>query len=471
MGSDAGLSGFSGPHRVRRRSTALRASWRTLHGASPFAANTAITAATNILLAGLGMVSGILAARLLGPQGRGELAAIQGWPSFVGGLAMLGMPEAIVYYTARDHPAAGRYLGSAILLALISSIPFMLAAYLAMPLLLHAQAPTIVWAGRWYLLLVPIYALVGMMLHPLRGRSDFVHWNVLRLGPNVLWIGVLVVAWAFSRETATFVAAGNLVALTLLIFPFGALVTRRVPGPFTPDLQKLPPMLHYGLPCMMTGAPQMLNLRLDQMLMAALLPPRALGLYVIAVAWSGAAAPLLTAVGAVTTPAVASAADHAQGASRMAAAARGTAVLALVLCLALVVLTPFAIVILFGEGFRASIPAALVLVPAAGVLGLNLVLQEGLRGIGCPYAALQGELVGLVATVVTLTVLLVPMGILGAAIASLLGYSTVTGVSLLNTRRYTGTPIRTLLIPRFGEIRLTLTRLGCMARRTEEPLS
>src|SRR6202030_2462068 len=87
-------------------------------GASAFATNTVITAATNIALAVLGMVSGILAARLLGPHGRGELAAIQTWPSFIASLAMLGMPEAVVYYSARAPSTAGRYLGSAVMVAL-----------------------------------------------------------------------------------------------------------------------------------------------------------------------------------------------------------------------------------------------------------------------------------------------------------------------------------------------------------------
>jgi antigen flippase len=440
----------------------LRTSWRNLRAAGLFAANAALTAATNVGLAALGVSSGILAARLLGPHGRGQLAAIQSWPSFVATLAMLGMPEAIVYYSARDQSAAGRYLGSGVAVALISSGPFMVVAYLLMPLLLHAQTPTIVWAGRWYLLLVPIYALVGMLLHPLRGRSDFAPWNLMRLLPNTLWIGVLVLAWALSRATPTFVAIANLAALTLLMFPFAALVTRRVPGPFTPNPHSLPSMLRYGLPCMMTSVPQLLNLRMDQMLMAALLPPRDLGLYVVAVAWSGAAAPLLNAIGAVTTPGVASAVDEAQAARRLATAARGSAALALMLCLALAILTPFAIVILFGEGFRESIPVALVLVPAAGVVGLNFVLQEGLRGMGRPYAALQAELAGLAVTAVALAVMLRPMGTMGAAVASLLGYSTVTAVLLRNARRYAGTPMAALLLPRIDELQLVLRRLAML---------
>jgi O-antigen/teichoic acid export membrane protein len=380
---------------------------------------------------------------------------------------MLGMPEAVVYYSARDQAAAGRYLGSAVIVALASSVPFMALAYLLTPLLLNAQASSIVSAGRWYLLLVPIFALVGMLAHPLRGRGDFVAWNLTRLMPNTFWIFVLTLAWACSRAVPTFVAACNLVALALLIFPFIAVVALRVPGPFTPDLRRLPSMLDYGLPCMMTGMPQMLNLRLDQMLMAALLSPRDLGLYVVAVAWSSAAAPLLNAVGVVMTPAVASATDTAHGARRLAAGARITTALAITICLILAAVTQIAIVLLFGERFRPSIPAALVLMPAAGVLGLNLALQEGLRGMGRPYAVLRAELAGLAVTAFALIAMLRPMGIMGAAIASLLGYSTVSAVLLINVRRYSGMPIADFLLPRFDEIRLILGRLTAVVVRLQ----
>jgi O-antigen/teichoic acid export membrane protein len=89
--------------------------WSKVQRSRPLAANTVITATVNLVLAVLGMMSGVLAARLLGPHGRGELAAIQTWPGVIGTLAMLGMPEAIVYYSARDERGAGRYLGSAVI--------------------------------------------------------------------------------------------------------------------------------------------------------------------------------------------------------------------------------------------------------------------------------------------------------------------------------------------------------------------
>jgi uncharacterized membrane protein len=51
--------------------------WAKFLGVSQFGSNLLITIATNVTLGGLGAISGILAARLLGVEGRGELAAIQ----------------------------------------------------------------------------------------------------------------------------------------------------------------------------------------------------------------------------------------------------------------------------------------------------------------------------------------------------------------------------------------------------------
>jgi O-antigen/teichoic acid export membrane protein len=444
----------------------LRIRWRALSTTKSFGAGAALTAAANLAIAALGIVTGVVSARLLGPHGRGELAAIQTAPGFIATLAMLGMPEALTYFSAREPVRAGRYLATASAIALAACLPFMAAGFAAMPILLHAQRPQVVSAARWCLLIAPIWAVAAMPIPLLRGIGAFAQWNALRVMVLLSIIVVLAVAYATGHVNPTFIAYGWLVYSALFLLPTFWLVFRRgVRGPFLPDPNNVGPMLRYGAPCMMTGMPQMLNLRLDQMLMAALLPPRDLGLYVVAVAWSGAAAPLLSAVSSVMTPAVASATDAAHGARRLAVGARTTSALALIICLSLAVVTPIAITILFGESFRASIPAALVLIPAAGVLGLNLVLQEGLRGSGRPYAVLRAELTGLVVTTVTLVATLHPMGIMGAAIASLLGYSTVLGVLLINARRYAGVSLRELLLPQITEIRLTLERLFSLVRR------
>jgi Na+-driven multidrug efflux pump len=167
-------------------------------------AYTALTAGTNVAIAALGLTSGVLAARLLGPQGRGELSAIQTWPGFVGMLAAMGMPETVVYYSAKDPRRAGIVLASAIIFAVGLSAPFIALGFWLMPILLHAQSSATIAAARWYLAIVLVLLTEGMMLHPLRGCGDFSWWNLMRLIPAVAWIGVLLIAWSFRRGTPFF---------------------------------------------------------------------------------------------------------------------------------------------------------------------------------------------------------------------------------------------------------------------------
>lgn len=82
--------------------------WYRLTNLKTFAGQVGLTMATNLIIAALGIVMGILSARLLGPQGRGELATIQLWPTFIAAFGMLGMPEAVLYFASRAPERAGR---------------------------------------------------------------------------------------------------------------------------------------------------------------------------------------------------------------------------------------------------------------------------------------------------------------------------------------------------------------------------
>ncbi len=400
----------------------------------------------------------------VGPSGRGELAAIQTWPS-LSGYWHLGTDQALVYYAARDPDRVGRYVGSAAVIALVSCLPFTAGTYVAMPFLLSAQSPYIVTAARWYLMIVPVVALMSLAFYTLRGRSDFVPWNALRITPTLVWMGVLLLARFCGFNDVRVIAGTYLTLFSALLIPIVTVVKRRVPGGFAPDLKGFKPMLAYGLPCLASGFPIILNLRLDQMLMAALLSPAALGLYVVAVAWSGAINPLMNAIGAVLFPKVA---EHGENVDRLRIFTHGSrfaALLALITAPVLAALTPFGLVLLFGQKFRSAVPAALILVPAGAVAAFNFVIEEGFRGFGENFAVLQAELAGLLITGVSLYLLLRPMGIVGASIASILGYSTVSAVLLIYAKSLTGKSPMDLLLPRSSELRSLGSQLALVTRR------
>ena len=59
----------------------------------------------------ISLITGPLCARMLGPAGRGELAALQNLYWFVAVVSMLGIPEATLYFTARRKEESGNREG------------------------------------------------------------------------------------------------------------------------------------------------------------------------------------------------------------------------------------------------------------------------------------------------------------------------------------------------------------------------
>src|SRR3954454_18878470 len=91
------------------------------------------TSGTSVAIGALGLVAGALAARLLGPEGRGELAAIQTWPTCVATIAAVGLPEALVYFNSRNRKETAAYFVSGMLLLLLGSWIFIAIGFVGVP--------------------------------------------------------------------------------------------------------------------------------------------------------------------------------------------------------------------------------------------------------------------------------------------------------------------------------------------------
>ena len=393
----------------------------------PTSANAARqTLVANVALAGLSFITGVTAARLLGPVGRGNLAAIQLWPSVLAVLAMLGMSDSLAYFSAKEPDRANVYLASSIQVALLSSIAFIGLGFVLLPQVLHHYPHTVVREARWYLILIPLYALVLLPSHALRGTSQFAWWNVLRVAPSVLWACVLAIGAITAHGTPGALSAGNLLALSLLGIPVAAIIFHSIPGPYRSRRTESKSLIRYGLPAAGAFLPQLLNLRLDQLVMATVLPSRDLGLYVVAVAWSSAVNPIPYAIGMVLLPKVAGAPSRQARTEILRRTVRVGAWSTFLTVVAVASVTSFAFRLLFSPSFRAAIPAALILVGAGGLFAFNFILGEGVRGLARPAISLYAELGGLAVTAATLAVFLRPLGIVGAALSSVAGYAAVT---------------------------------------------
>ncbi len=371
-------------------------------------------------------MSGVLSARLLGVQGRGELAAIQSWAMFISSFATLGVFDAVIYLGARDKERDGSIALSATVLSVVAGTALFACGWIAMPLLLKAQSAPVLQMGRWYLLFIFANALSGLPVFLLRTRQDTLRWNLLRLSAPLLWLAVLGFCYARDIRIPAMVAGVQLVAsfgLALLMGLYGLGMTG-VSGHLS--VKHWPGLLRFGLPVLLGTLPQYLTLRVDQLLMAAWLPAGILGVYVVAVAWAGAMDLVSSAIGAVLFPAVA-ALGHSNEQHRLIVKSlrvglAGALTGALVMGLLAVPLVP----VLFGKGFSGAVPVAWVLLLAGVFASYNNLSEQGLKGLGRTRAVLWAELLGLVVTIAALSLLLVPLRAMGAASASLLAYASVS---------------------------------------------
>jgi len=402
---------------------------------TPRRRNFVLTVGTNLTIMGLTFVTGTLNARLLGPSGRGELAAIQNIPGCLGTIALLGLPSAVGYYTARRPHEARALALTAATMCLAASLPFILIGYLMMPWALSSQTAVVVHDARIYLWLIVLQSVNLIPYVALQGLGQFALWNVLRVAPNVATLVAIGAAWLMHSPYAGTVAHGLLIASWLIVpFTYTALWRRSVPGvPGTP--LRIGELFRYGLPSALMIPAGLLNLQLDQLVLAAWLPSRMLGLYAVGVSWSALISPIFNALGSVIFPTLAAAQDAQAQRAIVGRAFRLAVLVVLVLGIGLAAVTPLLLPLVFGSSFRAAVPSALVLVAASMVLNLNNLGGEILRGLGVPRWTLYSQLFALPVTIVSLIVLLPRLSIVGAAVSSVLAYLVAGIVSVLGIGR------------------------------------
>jgi O-antigen/teichoic acid export membrane protein len=413
---------------------------------------------TNLALMGLALVTGVLTARLLGPAGRGEFAAIQLWGMLLISLGSLGVPEALAYFTGRRPEAAGQLITSAWAVMLPLSVFWILLGYWLLPILLQKYSEQVIQAAQLFLLVLPMaYISSANMAH--QGLRQFFSWGVFRLHKPFVYavllilLGLLGLATPYTLTLA--LIASSAVGPILVIYLIRRSAIRLSP----PNLIQMRDMLSYGLRSVMGSVPEQLNVRLDQFVMVLFLSSTDLGLYVVAASWSLMFAPIVRTINIVTFSYVSSSRTKSDQLDLFASSLRISTWIILLANLGLLLATPVLLPLLYGPEFQAALGAAMILLIASGFYSFKLILSGGLRGLGYPEATAYAEILSLAATAVLLFVLLPPLGILGAAIASMLAYLLAVVVLLLFTLRNTSLTLRSMLALNSDDVALLRNNL------------
>ncbi|GLR78804.1 oligosaccharide flippase family protein (plasmid) [Azospirillum oryzae] len=397
-----------------------------------------VTAATM----GLGLLTGILVARTIGPEGRGALTAVLTTIQMLGWLFGMGCGKAVTYALSRDHSAGGRLLSTWTLILLPLAALAIGTGYLLLPLLLAAQPVETLVLARLYLPMIAMALLAELMLGLILGDQDFRSFNALNFiqpaGVATLY-GVLWATGHFTVEAAVIVQAAM---STLVLVVATALLVRRH-GIGRPDPALGRRTLWYALRTHGDVVGGVITQRLDLLIIPAFLPAAQVGLYALATSLSWLIVSLSSALATVVMPAATRRGQS--GRTLVLNSLQVTFAIGGLLGGGLFVFADIAIGLVYGPSFADSALPLRLLLPGAVLYAAASILLNGLYAENRPFTATTANLLGMLVTLGGLLLFLRSGGILAAAIVSTVAYTLVFATAATLYRRATGLPWRVFL--------------------------
>jgi O-antigen/teichoic acid export membrane protein len=392
--------------------------------------NVAHTAGFNVLSTVAAGLGGVIVARSLGPTVRGEYAAVTAW--FGVGLIIggLGQPAALCFYVARDPRRARDYVATSRSMMLMTGTIALAIGILLASVLAHGE-PEVAVAYR-IAFGSSIAAFVGASYtFALQGR-DLHRWNIVRVGQPMLSMLAIVVLWRLrllNLETAVLVLFATMLAQLI----WAHLSCKRVglaDGRTNRALIK--PLAIYGAAQIAAVTPATLNAQLDQLVLSQTVPSADLGRYAIAVSLTLLPIPVVSAIGNVAFPRLASQQEITAATRRLQRiAVLSSAGIAAAIMLPLAAGAYWLVPLIYGNPYRGAVPLLWILAPGSVFLASGQVVGDLLRGRSHPSMVAWAQGLAAVFTVVMLIVLLPVVGVYGAAIASTVAYG-VAFVAMLH---------------------------------------
>ncbi|MGE4425273.1 MAG: oligosaccharide flippase family protein [Solirubrobacteraceae bacterium] len=272
---------------------------------------------------------------------------------------------------------------------------------------------------------------------------------------------VLVLGLEFGLTGTIVALLASQICAAALTFWFGYRRLGRVahrPDPLSPGDQ-LRRAIRFGLKGYASNALQILNYRVDVLLLASVATSAAVGSYAVAIGVTTTLWLLPQAVSDVVFPRVASlSAEQSNDADRQRAFVETKSLrhVVLVVLLGAVVLAGamvLLIVPIYGSDFEDAVELGLIRLPGVMLLGLAGVMSATFVGRGRPEYSLYIALMVTPCTMIFYAILIPTFGATGAAAASSLSFALSFMLSLHFYRRTIGEPIGHRLVPTRSEIR------------------
>lgn len=376
------------------------------------------TMIVSVLVLLINMLTGVLTARYLGPTGRGEQTAMMNWSQFLAFSMSFGIPSALIYNAKKNPDDAGVLYRMSLLLGIGFGIVAMIIGILVLPYWLNSFSPEVVAFAQWSMIQCPLMVVAQINNAAYQFRGEYQKFNGLRYVIPLLTlviIGILIMGGWMNPFTT---ALAYLVPGAPLFIGMTISLLRTYKVKMKNAYLNFKRLFTYGLGSYGNDLLGQFSYYIDQIVIAGLLRPADLGLYVVAVSLSRMVTFFSSSITVVLFP-KASELSKEEAISLTFKAFRISTTFTLLGSLVLMVVAPLVIPLLYGKDFNTALTVFRLLLLEVTISGGTIILAQVFMALGKPkfVSLLQGF--GLILVIPLLFLLIPKYGLLGAGVAML----------------------------------------------------
>lgn len=388
------------------------------------------TASTSFICVVLGCVSGVLAARLLGPEKRGELAVIAYFPGLMATFFPLALPQALTFFISKEPQRTSEVAAAGFRISLVLGVLGAMTFAFIGKYVLTTENQHLAKSIGLVCLMAPAMVVNAHFYAIHRGVHRFSLVNGLLIFVAGGYVLLLLGFWSVNRVSALNIAVGTQCLQIVVAVISGCCIGSvliRTPVRWSTYSRCLLQGLRFWLP--------MLALTLftvsDRAILIRTTSLEQIGHYAAAFAVAFPFTLVAQSFAQIGFVEISGESGDEGAVSLLARRFQMVQVISVGLVLAGLPLVHFVIEFGFGEEFTAAIPVAYFVVIAMLIRGLSWALECGLRARNHIWPGVASSLTSL-GCLVLLSVVLVPSGgVKGFGIALLLAQAAGLAVLIL----------------------------------------
>ncbi|ANY73377.1 hypothetical protein BBD41_12720 [Paenibacillus ihbetae] len=383
-----------------------------------------ISSFTNLSIMLLTMLHSIITARVLGVEGRGELAAILFWPMFISGLIGLGLPTSLIYNVKQGIGNTPVYMKASLSYLVPAGIFAGAVAWFLLPVWLGEYSETAVRLAQMYTVFsIPLTLMTNILSALAKSMDRFYISNALLLTVpliNAISLAALSLSGSLNLITATI---SYLVPTLLTVVIVGFVLKKHVSNIESASCRadrSVKPLFHYGFKVYGMDLMSTLYTQADKIIIVSLLSPRDFGLYSVVFALSRVFNTVQLAITDVLFPKVSGLQKH-DIISIVGKSFRISMTIMLVLLVPCLIIGRFFLLVLFGEEFLEADTTFYILSLECIIGGGSWILASSFNAIGRPELVLIRQATAIAVNIGLFFVFTPLFGLQGVALALMSG--------------------------------------------------